>query len=88
MLPFLIPSNAFFSTACQTLSHLVKQFLAACDTEPVDRPAKPQRHRLERVSLELEKIHKQVEDAIWLHAIVKGPTGQRMFAYEVDGYGE
>lgn len=91
VLPFLVPSNAFFVCAARRLAELMKDGVLADPPESAFVDAIEQRLR---VSAELESLYKElvhlsssVDTSLKETAIVKLADGEQVYAYEVDGFG-
>ncbi|KAI8145693.1 meiotically up-regulated gene 157 protein [Fennellomyces sp. T-0311] len=72
--PFFIPGNAMMSVELDRVSQLLHH---AANNDP----------RLMRMKNDTANLSKEIRDAIYKYAIVDFPGYDKVFAYEVDGYG-
>ncbi|KAI8143378.1 Six-hairpin glycosidase-like protein [Fennellomyces sp. T-0311] len=73
--PFFIPGNAMISVGLEHAAQLVQRNNGANNG------------RLSSMATEMSKLSKEIRDAIYTHGIVDVPGYNKVFGYEVDGYG-
>ncbi|KAI9498563.1 hypothetical protein BDB00DRAFT_391020 [Zychaea mexicana] len=73
--PFFIPGNAMISVELAHVAQLVQQNNAANND------------RLAQMATEMTRLSKEIRDAIYTYAVTDIPGYDKVFAYEVDGYG-
>ncbi|KAK4706191.1 uncharacterized protein P7C70_g16, partial [Phenoliferia sp. Uapishka_3] len=82
---FSIPSNAFASVSFLRLSDILASHTSTTTTSKEEES-------LALTSTSLRKLGDEVQEAVWQHGVVEvpsaaGPSKERVFAYEVDGFG-
>lgn len=83
-MPFLIPSNAFLSVGLVTLAEIVEDAFASGEELAEDEVGAQE---LDGMAREMRALGEEVRAAVWEHGVVTTSEGERVFAYEVDGFG-
>ncbi|KAI8826027.1 uncharacterized protein EV422DRAFT_150370 [Fimicolochytrium jonesii] len=80
--PFLVPANAMAVVELQKLSALLTSLEADSAT-----PSSSQTRSYKSLAEEANSLASEVKEAIYKHALVEHPRFGKVFAYEVDGFG-
>lgn len=85
--PFFIPGNAQMSVELAHISQMLSQIHGNNKGTTGDQQVVSKQEQLKAIADQSGQLAKEIRDAIYKYAVVDVPGFDKVFAYEVDGYG-
>lgn len=85
--PFFIPGNAQISVELAHISQMLSQIHGNNKGTGGDQQVVSNQEQLKSIADQSGQLAKEIRDAIYKYAVVDVPGFDKVFAYEVDGYG-